>query len=82
MQRLLGAPDESGASWIAYRGLAEICSDKFPFRFADGKLSEVEWAMVLGLSRKSGQQSARNCRSASSAFGYQRVILHIEQRSR
>lgn len=43
IQKLLGAPDESGANWMAYRGLAEICSDKFSFRFAKGTLSEVTW---------------------------------------
>jgi len=43
IQSLLGAPDERGNQWMAYRGLAEICSDKFTFRFAGGKLSEVEW---------------------------------------
>jgi len=43
IQRQLGGPDERGNQWMAYRGLAEICSDKFTFRFAHGKLSEVEW---------------------------------------
>ncbi len=43
IQRQLGAPDERGNQWMAYRGLAEICSDKFTFRFNSGKLSEVEW---------------------------------------
>jgi hypothetical protein len=39
----LGAPDDSGNHWMAYRGLAEICEDRFTFRFAGGKLSEVQW---------------------------------------
>ncbi|WP_156421846.1 hypothetical protein [Paucibacter sp. KCTC 42545] len=43
IQKQLGAPDESGPNWMAYRGLAEICSDKFTFRFAEGTLSEVAW---------------------------------------
>jgi len=43
VRRQLGAPEESGANWISYRGLAEICSDKFTFKFANGELSEVEW---------------------------------------
>jgi len=43
IQKQLGAPVERGTNWMAYRGLAEICSDKFTFRFARGTLSEVAW---------------------------------------
>lgn len=43
LRRLLGEPDARGPNWISYQGLAEVCSDKFVFRFASGKLSEVEW---------------------------------------
>lgn len=43
VQGQLGTPDERGANWMTYRGLAEICTDSFTFRFAGGKLSEVEW---------------------------------------
>lgn len=43
VQRRLGSPDEIGATWLTYRGLAEICSDSYTFKFVGDKLNEVEW---------------------------------------